>query len=197
MGTWGTGNFANDGALDYLGELVGRLAARVEELLGSVRGADLDEGGESELMPSVEIVSVLVERCNAVPPRASVVRGWRERYLRLYDAQIDALDPDTGFKGERRRVIEATFGKLERQASLFYAGAAQELILCPYCLSPIEEGVVLCPACGEDTTRDAAFEMTVGQYQQEARKQCLHCGQLMLKMALICASCRRWQRSKK
>ena len=85
--------------------------------------------------------------------------------MRLYDAQIDALDPDPEFKDERRRVIEATFGKLERQASLFYAGAAQELLLCPYCLSPIEEGVALCPACGEDTTRDAAFEITVGQYR--------------------------------
>jgi RNA polymerase subunit RPABC4/transcription elongation factor Spt4 len=83
---------------------------------------------------------------------------------------------------------------LARQADLFYARAAQELILCPYCLSPIEDGALLCPACGEDTTNDAAFEMTVGEYQQEGRKQCLHCGQLMLKAAVVCAACRRWQR---
>jgi RNA polymerase subunit RPABC4/transcription elongation factor Spt4 len=194
MGVWGEGNFSNDGALDYVGTLVQQLVVRVQALFASEYGADLDELGESELMPSVEIISVLCEHCNAVPPRASVVKRWRERYLRIYDEQIEMLDPDAEFKTKRRRVIEATFGKLERQAHLFYAGVSRELILCPYCVLPIGQDTTLCPTCGEDTTKDAAFEMTVGEYHRESRKPCVHCGQMMLRMAVMCPACRRWQR---
>lgn len=121
MGTWDEGNFSNDGALDYLATLIQKLVTRIENLLASDYGADLDECGESELMPSVEIISLLCEHCDAVPPRESVVKGWRQRYLNIYDEQIDALDPDPEFKVKRRQVIDATFRKLERQARSFFA----------------------------------------------------------------------------
>ena len=195
MGTWGEGNFSNDGALDYLATLIQKLVTRIENQLASDYGADLDKGGESELMPSVEIISVLCEHCGAVPLRESIIKGWRQRYLNVYDAQIDALDPDPEFKVKRRQVIDATFRKLEGQARLFFADITRELILCPYCLSPIDKDSALCPTCGEDTTKDAAIEMEVGDYHQESRTQCVYCGKLMLKLALMCPSCRRWQKS--
>ncbi|MGH9463764.1 MAG: double zinc ribbon domain-containing protein [Vicinamibacteria bacterium] len=65
-----------------------------------------------------------------------------------------------------------------------------EIVLCPYCMSPIEEGTVLCPACGQDTTRDAAFEMSIEKYDNYPRTQCPFCGALMLDMAVVCPSCR-------
>ena len=67
------------------------------------------------------------------------------------------------------------------------------IILCPYCLSPVDENVKLCPTCGEDTTRDALVEMTPEEYLNKERTTCHFCGNSMLKLAPLCPSCRRWQ----
>ncbi len=120
MGTWGAGNFDNDGALDYAGSVIDKFTARIEECFSGEDLADLDEDGETVLMPSVEMICVISERCGAAPPRADVVAGWRERYLRIYDEQIDSLEPADGYTDERRKVIEETFTRLERLALEFW-----------------------------------------------------------------------------
>jgi hypothetical protein len=40
----------------------------------------------------------------------------------------------------------------------------QLIILCPYCLTQVEESVKLCLTCSEDTTHDALVEMTLEEY---------------------------------
>jgi hypothetical protein len=121
MGTWGVDNFANDGALDFVGGLVDSLQKRVENIFEEDR-ASLDEDGEAALVPSVSIITLLCERCGAAPPTAEVVCTWRERYLRIYDAQIDGLlpDPQSDYKPKRRRVIEETFAALEKRSREFW-----------------------------------------------------------------------------
>jgi hypothetical protein len=117
MGTWGEDNFANDAALDFVGDLIASLKRRIEEIFEEDT-CSLDEDGEAELMPTVAIISLLCEHYDVGPPREEDVRRWREQYLRVFDAQIDDLliDPQSDFKAKRRRVIEETFAKLERQS---------------------------------------------------------------------------------
>lgn len=120
MGTWGPGNFENDGACDYRDQLLYQLIDKIEECFQSEDGYALDEGGESELMPSIEILALLCEYCNAHPPKEETVTSWKERYLTLYDEDIESLAPDPRYRAARRKVIEVTFQRLELQARLFW-----------------------------------------------------------------------------
>ncbi len=72
----------------------------------------LDEDAETELMPSIEILILLCEHCTGVLPEDLDVAAWKQRYLVLYDEQIDHLAPVPGFKEERRAVIEKTLDRL-------------------------------------------------------------------------------------
>jgi hypothetical protein len=58
VGTWGTGNFDNDAALDYVHDLLDELIERINSCFEG-DGADLDEGGESRLIPSVFMITLL------------------------------------------------------------------------------------------------------------------------------------------
>ena len=82
--------------------------------------ADLDEGGESEVMPSVALIKVLSEHCGAAPPKPDVIEGWRSKYLAISDDQIDGLDPKPGYKAKRRKVIDDTFTDLIERAVKFW-----------------------------------------------------------------------------
>ncbi len=118
MGTWAAGNFSNDGSLDYVAELIDQLINTVEGCFNNDT-ADLDEGGESELMPSVAIIKVLSEQCGAAPPKPDVIEDWHSKYLTIYDDQIDGLDPSPDYKVERRKVIDDTFVELIQLATKF------------------------------------------------------------------------------
>ena len=120
MGTWAEGNFDNDGALDYLGDIINQFTTNIEDLFKSGTSAGLDECGESELMPSVEIISILCEKCNGVPPKEKVLERWKKKYLEIYDSQIDGLSPKADYKQKRRKVIEETFNKLLEQSQDFW-----------------------------------------------------------------------------
>ena len=123
MGTWGTGNFQNDSANDYAGELVDTLSARIEECLADEECSPIDELGEAVIVPTVAILSLLHEHCNAAPPKAAVVSAWKASYLAIYDEQIDDLEPKEGYKQGRRQVIVDTFDKLLNQATTFWGKA--------------------------------------------------------------------------
>jgi hypothetical protein len=113
---WGPGNFENDGALDYLDDLVEGLIAKVNECFADEDLSSLDLGGETILIPSVEILTLLCEHYIVTPPDQSLVAQWHDRYLRIYDEQIDDLEPRGDFKEQRRAVIEQTFERLARVA---------------------------------------------------------------------------------
>ncbi len=120
MGTWAAGNFANDGALDYVGGVIDGLVRRIEECFAGEDMARLDEEGEAVIVPSAEIISLLHENCKAAPPKVEVVSDWKTRYLAIFDEQIDGLEPAGDYATERRAVIVATFERLETQAREFW-----------------------------------------------------------------------------
>ncbi len=120
MHTWAAGNFDNDDAMDYLGEVIELLSERVDEILADKRRRRLDEEGEGRLMPSVELIALLCERYNVRPPREKTIHKWREKYLKVFDGEIDGLDPKPGYKDERRKTIEKTFEWLESLSRTFW-----------------------------------------------------------------------------
>ena len=116
MGTWGSGNFANDSAQNYMNDFEDQLVQQIEDILADEERYALEEEGEGVLMPTVEILSVLHEhRFIGLPERETILR-WKEQYLAAFDDQIDGFEPKAGYKESRRAVIEATFLKLEAQA---------------------------------------------------------------------------------
>jgi len=115
MGTWGAGNFDSDGASDFIFEQIDRYVALINEIFADEESRfRLDEDAETELMPSVEILLLMCEHCNGVLPKGLDISAWKQRYLEMYDAQIDGLEPVVGFKEERRAVIEQAFDRLLR-----------------------------------------------------------------------------------
>jgi len=119
MGTWDAGNFDNDYALDYVGNLIDHLTNTINSCFDE-DNADLDEGGEGELMPSVVIINLLSEHCGSAPPKPDVIESWRERYLTIYDDQIDDLVPDPDYKVKRRQVIADTYSDLLKWSNEFW-----------------------------------------------------------------------------
>ncbi len=120
MGTWGQENFANDGAKEYLALLTAKLVATITEVFADEERLRLDEDGEAMFMPSVEVLALLCERCNAVPPRPATVAEWGPKYLDLYDATIDRFKPKPGFRAGRRKVIENTFRWLQSLSDSYW-----------------------------------------------------------------------------
>ena len=109
MATFAEHNFGNDGAMEYLALLTAKLVATITEIVADPERLELDEDGESMLMPSVEILALLCERYNAMPPKPATVHPWRQKYLAAYDHGIDKVTSDAHFKTARRKAIEQTF----------------------------------------------------------------------------------------
>ena len=124
MGTWDTGIFDNDEALDYVSELLDSLAGNISEFCD---GDDPDLGeGEGKVLPSVAIIQLLSEHCSAAPPKPEQVERWRQRYLHIYDEQIDDFEPEPKFKSARREIISRAFQKLETSAKKFWQNGSKE-----------------------------------------------------------------------
>lgn len=114
MGTWGPGNFDNDGAHDYANGLVHQLRERVAKAFKKKYGASIDGEGEEVVVPSIFIMGLLASHCKAVLPESSLLTEWKAKYLKIYDDQIDGLKPQGDYKQKRRRTITNTFNKVIR-----------------------------------------------------------------------------------
>lgn len=116
MGTWGAGNFDNDGAKDYMDEVIAKFSLDIENCLLDKTRSAIDEDGEAILMPNVAIITVLCQHCEVAPPKLERIRNWKQSYLEIYDAQADDLFFKSEAKDARRLVIEKTFQELEALA---------------------------------------------------------------------------------
>src|SRR6185312_1943363 len=116
MGTFAEHNFGNDQAMEYLAMLTAKLVATITEIMADPERLELDEDGESMLMPSVESLALLCERYNAMPPKPPTVQQWSRKYLETYDRCIEDMRCDDSFRVGRRKVIEHTFRWLESLA---------------------------------------------------------------------------------
>ncbi len=68
------------------------------------------------------------------------------------------------------------------------------VILCPYCMGVIDEETVICPTCGLDVTRDAAFEVSLAEMACGKRHPCPSCGTRIQALADPCPFCGRGER---
>ena len=116
MGTWGSGNFENDGANDYLVSLLDSLIMEVGTMLNSQSfenddSLDVDDG-DHKIIPAIDIYITLSEKYDT-PPRVDreKAKNWRQTYLTAFDK--DTAVYHGNFKLERRRMIKETFDRLD------------------------------------------------------------------------------------
>lgn len=115
MGTWGAGNFSDDGALDWLwSDITNPLCKSIAE------SGDHDESMGYIIAAKVEVLSILCEQVGAMPPTIQEVAVWRDGYLQAWDGYIDSLEPSPGYKEERREVILTTFARLMAASVRFH-----------------------------------------------------------------------------
>jgi GT2 family glycosyltransferase len=117
LGTWGAGNFDNDSAVDYIVRLADDLETKIDEILADEDLSALDEYGEGVLMPSIVLISLLYDHCHAPTPDLEKVQSWKQKYLAIFDDQIEGAKPE--YAEKRRLTIVETFAKLETQAVEF------------------------------------------------------------------------------
>lgn len=120
MGTWGSGNFDDDTAADYLSGVIDRLVTEV---------ADVMAGDPIQLEPDeywgVAIPCQLELLCHLARggydggrlPDPSVIAEWKRRYLAVWDSGIDGLEPSARFKADRLKVLNHTFDELAEVAA--------------------------------------------------------------------------------
>lgn len=112
MGTWGSSNFDNDHALDYLGTICQPLVEKLWAVVENPSLAEADEDGWVECMVAVEILTLLGRYYTSERLNPQLVTNCRETVLAEWLATIDDLDPDPGYKAERLLVIQQSFDKL-------------------------------------------------------------------------------------
>jgi hypothetical protein len=111
MGTMGPGVFENDYALDIYADEISQFWQQIEEV---VDDPDSDIDDIEGPLALVEMLRALSEHCRPIfLPRAQIDRH-KQRFLEIYDAGIDHVDPTPDYKENRRAVIEATFDTLAR-----------------------------------------------------------------------------------
>ncbi len=122
MGTWGNGNFEQDFVLDFVWEEVQQpLIKKVQSVVQDpeLAGADYPESGA--IVAAVEILALLSEQVNAVPPKPDEVALWKATYLKEWDQTADEVYFRKEDVVERREIIAATFDRLAGLATRFHA----------------------------------------------------------------------------
>jgi len=115
MGTWGAENFADDVALDWLGNFSDELVAQIR---AGMRHDELICG--HLVMAQIEVFALLCENLNVIPLEPGEVALWRDAVLETWDANIDGYEPKPEYKTERRSIIEATFARLAAVAEKYH-----------------------------------------------------------------------------
>jgi len=127
MGAWGAGNFEQDYALDFVWREVQQpLFSQIQKMLDKPVYAEADEPDSGLIMVAVEILALLSEHVNAVPPKPNEVALWKATFLSAWDG----TSSDVFFRQEdaalRRQVIVATFDRLASIATKWHNQDASE-----------------------------------------------------------------------
>ena len=119
MGTWAHGNFDNDTALDWLGDITGQLLDEIAEAMDSRELLEADEL-DADLVPCrIELLCAMAEK--GMPPQwpdVQLLAQWKQIFLQAWDASIDELEPSEDYKRERRATLVATFDRMLALAHL-------------------------------------------------------------------------------
>lgn len=111
MGTWGAGNFENDGGAEQMTEVTRRLLDEVRRYMREPKLLEPDEP-EAEIVPcNLQILGLLASQgwAGAMLPKAVELKAWKKTYLDVWDGYIDRLNPKLDYRIERRAVLTSTF----------------------------------------------------------------------------------------
>lgn len=124
MGTWGHGNFENDTVAEYYCELLKPLLSQIRNTVSDVKLMEPDEPDSEVMLANIEILTVLAENIGRTEkewvgdlvfpfpfPDPSEIKTWKTEYLKVWDDQIDGLEPTPEHKQKRRGTIENTFDR--------------------------------------------------------------------------------------
>ncbi len=117
MGTWGTGNFESDNALNTFADWVNQIVARIREVFTYDNQNSLYQAsGEGDIVANVDILGTLYEQYHFNSDlEISEIRKWKADYLATFD-RISAIytqfQEAIEFNKQRRVVIENTFDRL-------------------------------------------------------------------------------------
>ena len=114
MGTWGSGNFENDTAADFLSELTSGWIEEIREAMSSPELMEPDEYEGVTVPCLVEFLVMMAEKslAGSMLPSPEETEEWNKVYLDVWDNYIDELEPDGDYKIERREVLSDIFDKL-------------------------------------------------------------------------------------
>jgi hypothetical protein len=131
MGTWGSGNFESDTALDHFGTVTTPLLEQIREAFKDKELLQPDEYESEAVLCNMDILLAISYGLGnrAAPfhishfPKVKQIQSWQKAYLKVWDDYIDELKPSKDYKTKRRKTIIKTF---EHFASLakYYEGLA-------------------------------------------------------------------------
>lgn len=108
MGTFDSGVFDNDAALDILDAVVNVLDPEIDSIL---RVEDIAVEGLEELIACIAIKNILIENCRATSPTLDDAQAIRTKLLKIYDRDIEQLEPTADYLIGRRIVMVDTLDK--------------------------------------------------------------------------------------
>ncbi|MBI4750570.1 MAG: hypothetical protein HY774_18965 [Acidobacteria bacterium] len=132
MGSFGSGIFDNDSALDVRRDVLDYILAAIKEF---IEGDDFGVEDVDSTMGYIAMLTAVLEtsQCSEIKPgdprllvflksmgqgggpTTHEVTRWKKTILQVYDDEIDELRPDPDYKVEYRANIVAAFSKLEQQ----------------------------------------------------------------------------------
>ncbi|MFT5582605.1 MAG: hypothetical protein ACI9VR_000181 [Cognaticolwellia sp.] len=177
-------------AREIIGDRLGIAAGGARKAFEGVL-EDAQRIAEDRELPGGSAVRSLADRLSGMLATPQVEKG----LSLLGNTLLDLADT----MRERRGPGSETAGGGPSGAGFSGAGASggdpiqreSELVLCPFCLSEVDDQDDLCETCSEELAERDPFVMTAAEYAAEPWKHCLHCGEDMLRLATVCASCKR------
>jgi Domain of unknown function (DUF4259) len=117
MGTWGSGNFQDDTALDHFSGIVQPLLEHISKSFKNKVSLEPDEYDGIAVLCNMDILVAIAYGLGSQEspffiskfPKVNKIAAWQKTYLEVWDDTIDGLDPDEDYKLERREVIVKTF----------------------------------------------------------------------------------------
>jgi hypothetical protein len=111
MANWGTGIFDNDGALEFLAQVTGKMVNTIEENLRLGHTLAMPDA-HARILPAVAILIALKEKFNFAPPNPDKVTRWKNDFLDYYLDKADEKNIDPQEVNARRELIIHTFDQL-------------------------------------------------------------------------------------
>mgnify|MGYP000554002380 CR=1 FL=1 len=113
MGTWGSENFENDQALDFLNKFIENILADITDgMVNLEKRQSISYADEYKLIPLFDIYITICIKYDAIPSiDLDTLKGWQAQYLTFFDKDT-TMYPET-FKQERREAIVNTFERLK------------------------------------------------------------------------------------